>query len=138
MLPVTPCAVAGVNCTVKDAFWPALIVAGSASPLIAKPLPEICAAVITRSTLPLLVILAVCVAFCPTFTFPKLSDAGDKDSPDAIPTPVRSTSSGEFAASLAMLSLPLRVPRVCGDICKVTVLLAPAAIEVMLAPLTSE
>jgi hypothetical protein len=101
MLPVTPSAVVGVNCTVNDALCPAVIVAGNVRPLIAKPLPITFAAVTTRSTFPLFDIATFCVALCPTFTLPKFNELGAIESSDAIPVPVKLISSGEFCASLS-------------------------------------
>lgn len=101
MVPVIPCAIVGVNCTVNDVLCPATIVAGSVSPLIAKPLPIICAALTTRSTFPVFVIVAFCVALWPTFTLPKFNVAGERESSDAVLVPVKLTLSGEFFALLS-------------------------------------
>ena len=106
MLPVTPPDVAGVNCTLKDALWPDAIVAGSESPLIAIPLPEMVAAVTVRLAFPVFVRLTGCVALCPTVTFPKLTEAGVIARPGCIPDPLSEIARGEFEASLTIERLP--------------------------------
>lgn len=70
MLPVIPCAADGANFTLKDTFFAAAIVDGNVRPLIAKPEPEICAALKTKSMFPLFTSVTACVVLCPTFTFP--------------------------------------------------------------------
>ena len=70
MLPVIPWVPDGVNFTLKDKFFDAEIVDGNVRPLIAKPEPEICAALKTRSTFPSFTSVTACVVLCPTFTFP--------------------------------------------------------------------
>ena len=110
MLRVTPPAVVGVNCTVKETFCPAPRVAGNARPLIPSPLPVSVARFKLRFTLPLLVSFMVCVLLCPTVTFPKLSEAGDIVSPGWVPVPLSETVNGELAASLAIERLPVTAP----------------------------
>jgi hypothetical protein len=107
MLPVTPPAVVGANCTLKDALWPAAIVAGRESPLILMPLPEIVAAVTVRLEFPLLVRVTVCVALCPTVTFPKLTEAGVIARPGCIPVPLNEIVRGELEASLMTERVPV-------------------------------
>lgn len=54
-LPLGLPAVVGANCAVNEVFAPALIVAGSARPLIVNPVPEALAAVIVTLAVPELV-----------------------------------------------------------------------------------
>ena len=88
MLPVIPCAADGANFTLKDKFFAAAIVEGNVRPLIAKPEPEICAALKTKSTLPLFTRVTACVVFCPTFTFPNWTFPGKTASTGSVPVPV--------------------------------------------------
>jgi hypothetical protein len=55
MLPATPPPVVGANCTLKDRLCPAVSVAGSARPLMVKPLPESVARFTTTFAFPLFV-----------------------------------------------------------------------------------
>jgi len=113
--PVTPWADVGVNCTLKEILLPALIVAGRESPLIPKPLPEICARFMTKSTLPWFVTCTACVLLCPTFTFPNCSTSGEVTKSAAVPVPVNSIVSAGFEASLTTDTLPLFTPETCGS-----------------------
>jgi hypothetical protein len=106
MLPVTPPAVVGENCTLKDALWPAAIVAGRESPLIVIPLPEIVAAVTVRLAFPLFIRVTLCVALCPTVTFSKLTEAGVIARPACVPVPLNEIARGELEASLVIERLP--------------------------------
>jgi hypothetical protein len=93
---------------------PALIVAGSESPLIPNPLPRTVAMFTTRSALPLFVNCALCVLVWPTLTFPKLSDVGEIVRRGPLPLPFTETDSGEFEALLVTEKLPVTSPIDCG------------------------
>jgi hypothetical protein len=108
--PVTPPAVVGVNCTLKETLCPAPRVAGNARPLMANSLPVSVARVKLKFTLPLFVNLTVWVLLCPTVTFPKLREAGDIVSPACVPVPLSEIVRGELAASLAIERLPVTAP----------------------------
>ena len=113
-LPVTLPAATGANCAVKDRLRPALIVAGSTSPVIPNPFPETAARFTMRSVFPLLVNWTVCVLVCPTVTFPKFNDAGETVMPGCVPVPVSEMLSGVFEASLATERLAVAAPEACG------------------------
>jgi hypothetical protein len=70
ILPVALPANVGANVTVKVAFAPALIVAGTERPLMLNPVPEAVAVEIVSAALPGLVRVMVCVELLPTATFP--------------------------------------------------------------------
>ena len=61
-------------------------------------------------TLPLFVNFTVCVLFCPTVTFPKLSEAGEIARPACVPVPLSEIVEGELAASLAIVRVPVTAP----------------------------
>lgn len=75
-LPLALPAEVGANCAVNEVFAPALIVAGTARPLMLKPAPDALAAVIVNAALPVLVNVTVCGELPPTFTFPNATLAG--------------------------------------------------------------
>jgi len=110
MLPVTPPPVVGANFTLKETLRPAVRVAGNDRPLMVKPLPVSVARFTTTFTFPLFVNCTACVLVCPTVTFPKLSEAGDIVKPGCVPVPVSEIVKGEFAASLAIVRLPVTAP----------------------------
>src|SRR2546425_3794218 len=114
MLPVVPPAAAGANCTLHERLCPALIVAGSESPLIPNPLPDTVARLSTRSALPLFVRLTLCELFWPTVTLPKLTDAGDVAKPGCVPVPANAIASDEFEALLKTDRRPVTFPADCG------------------------
>lgn len=75
----------------------------------------------------------------PVLTLPKLSEAGFAEIVPvaATPVPLTATDTGDFGALLAMVTLPLVVPAVCGAYCTLNVLLCPAAIvSGVVTPLT--
>lgn len=57
-------------------FAPALIVFGTAKPLIVNPVPEALAAEMVSAELPVFVNVTVCGKLVPTFTSPKATLAG--------------------------------------------------------------
>jgi len=61
---------------VNVVFAPALIVVGTAKPLMLNPAPEVLAAEIVSAPLPVLVNVTVCGELPPTLTLPKATLAG--------------------------------------------------------------
>jgi hypothetical protein len=76
ILPVAAPEAVGANCVVNVVFAPALIVVGTAKPLILKPAPDALAAEMVSPTLPVLVNVTVCAELPLTFTLPKATLAG--------------------------------------------------------------
>jgi hypothetical protein len=66
-----------VNTTLKLADWPGLINMGVASPEVANSVALDASCVIVTASLPVLVSVALCVAFCPTATLPKVISDGE-------------------------------------------------------------
>lgn len=125
-LPVTEVADAGMNCTLKVAFRPAVNVFGRVSPVIANPLPETVAALNTRSAFPLLANATSCELVCPAVTLLKFRADGETVSAGWVPVPVSETASGESVASLTMEKAPVAAPEACGANWTCTVVLCPA------------
>ena len=125
-LPVTPALDAGVNCTLKVAFCPAVNVFGRVSPAIANPFPETVAAVNTKSAFPLLAIVTFCELVCPTVMLLKLRAEGEIVRAGWVPVPLSETASGESVASLTMENVPVAAPEACGANWTCTVVLCPA------------
>lgn len=109
-LPLTPVVDAGVNCTLNAAACPAVRVFGRASPLIANPLPETVAPVIVRSAFPLFVRVTFCELVCPTVMLLKFSAEGEMATAGWVPVPLKEIANGEFAASLAIVNVPVTFP----------------------------
>jgi hypothetical protein len=66
-----------VNTTVNLADWPGLINMGVASPEVANSIALDASCVIVTGSSPVLVSVAICVAFCPTVTLPKVISDGE-------------------------------------------------------------
>jgi len=66
-----------VNTTVNLADWPGLINMGVASPDVANSIALDASCVMITASLPVLVSVAVCVAFCPTGTLAKVMSDGE-------------------------------------------------------------
>ena len=130
IVPLVVADVVGLNCTVNVALCAEAKLTGRLTPLTDRlcPLTAICEIVV--ALLPVLVMVTVWFAEPPTFTFPKLRDAGltDNVAVAATPVPLRATTVGEVEALVTRLMLPLARPAVCGANCAVNVLLFPAAI----------
>lgn len=125
-LPVMPVVDAGVNCTLKAVFCPAVNVFGRVSPVIANPLPETVAADNTRSVFPLLDSVTFCELVWPTVMLLKFKAEGEIVSADWVPVPLSETASGESVASLTMERAPVAAPEACGANWTCTVVLCPA------------
>jgi len=66
-----------VNTTENLADWPGLINMGIASPEVANSIALDASCVIVTASLPVLVSVAICVAFCPTGTLAKVISEGE-------------------------------------------------------------
>jgi hypothetical protein len=110
-------------------LFPAVIVVGSESPDIPKPVPEIVARFNVSGMFPLFVSVTVCVLVCPTTTLLKFKDAGEIESAGCMPVPLSAIDSGEFEASLVTVSVPFAAPRAVGANCTCTVVLCPTGTE---------
>ena len=64
----------------------------------------------------MLEIVTVCIALAPVVRLPKLRDAGDADSwsVEAMPVPLKGTTSGEFVVLLISVMLPEAEPAEAG------------------------
>jgi hypothetical protein len=122
-LPVTPVVEAGVNCTAKVTFCPAVKVFGAVKPLIANPVPETVAEETVRSALPVFVRVTFCELDCPTVMLLKVTAEGLSENSGCMPTPLRETASVELVALLTMVNVPEIVPADWGANCTCTVAL---------------
>lgn len=129
MLPVEPDVDVGENVTLNWMFDPAVILVGSDSPDIPKPVPEIVAKFSVSGIFPLFVSVTGCVLVCPTTTLLKLKDAGEIESAGCMPVPLREIDSGEFEASLVTVNVPFAAPGPVGANCTCTVALCPTGTE---------
>jgi len=114
ILPVALPVAVGVNCALKERLCPAATVDGNERPLTPKPSPETVARFTTTLAVPVLVNLTVCVPFCPTNTFPKLTEAGEIAKPGCVAVPLNEITKGEFEASLTIVRLPVAAPADAG------------------------
>ena len=103
-----------------------MTVAGRASPLTPKPVPVTVARFTTRLTLPEFVSVTLCVPLWPMVTFPKLTDADEREKPVCIPIPLNETETGVLEALLLMERLPVIVPSEVGEKATVSVDELPA------------
>jgi hypothetical protein len=109
--PLTAPAVVGAKTTLKVVFPPAAITLGKERPLVLKPAPVTLACVIVKLEVPSFVSRIVCELLSPVITLPKLALGGFAVSCwCCVPLPVKEIVNGEFAASLAMVSVPFVVP----------------------------
>ena len=77
---------------------------------------------IVATPLPLFVMVKVCVGdVVPTFTLPKASEAGLKESARNVPSPDSVTTCGELGPSSVKESVALEAMAVCGVNVKLTV-----------------
>jgi len=113
-VPVTPVVDAGVNCTEKVTFCPAVKVSGAVNPLIAKPVPETLAEDTVRSALPVFVSVTYCELDCPTVMLLKASAEGLSENAGCRPVPLSETAMVESVASLTIVKVPDAVPADCG------------------------
>lgn len=119
----------GVNVTVKDALFPAAIVAGSESPLTVKAeLLELIEFTVTLA--PLAVSVPVAVPLEPTVTVPTAIVLGEtlKVPTAVVPVPVAVAVKAEFDASLLMVSVAVEDPDTVGLNVTLNEALLPAAI----------
>jgi hypothetical protein len=123
MFPVAGPAAVGANCTANEIDWPPVMVFGSDSPLIPKPVPDSVARLIVTFELPVFVSVTFCVLDLPTCTFEKFKVEGEIDSPACVAVADSETIKGELEASLITVSAPVAAPEVVGANCTVTVLL---------------
>lgn len=114
MLPLAVPVAVGANSTEKLLLWFAARVTGSDNPDMLNAAPEIFAAVMEREVLPLFIKVTVSVAFPPTDTSPKLSEAGDTDKLGAVPVPDSATETVPSVALLVTCNVALRLPLCCG------------------------
>ena len=138
MLPATPPPTVGANRTLNDKLCPPASVAGSARPLMVKPLPVSVARFTTTFTFPVFVSCTGRVLLWPTVTFPKLREAGEIVSPGCVPVPVSEIVKGELAASLTIDRLPVAAPADGGANCIWIVPLCPTRIALNGLPPTAE
>lgn len=115
-VPVALPAAAGVNVTVRVAFWPGLTVAGRLRPLVAKPAPDADAAEIVSAPVPVLLRVTDCEAVVPTATLAKLTLVGLTVSCGCAvaPVPLSAITNEGFAAVLVTVTLPLTAPDAVG------------------------
>jgi len=123
-LPVT----VGVYFAVNEVFAPALIVTGTVSPLIVKPVPEALAAVMVTLAVPEFVSVTVWDALLPTATLPKLTLVVFGVRAPCVPVPLKAIVKGEPGALLVIETLPLALPATVGVNFAVNEMFAPALI----------
>ena len=80
-VPVWLPPVVGANNTLKLAVPPAAIVAGVASPLALKAVPDTAKSAMVKAAVPVLVTVIVWDLVCPSTRVPKLKDEGEIDRP---------------------------------------------------------
>jgi hypothetical protein len=129
MLPVSGAVEVGVNETLNEIFAPAVMVFGSARPVIPKPVPETVARFTVRRAFPLLVSVTFCELVCPTVTLLKSSEEGEIVKAGCMPVPLSAIASGEFEASLVTVRVPFAAPKAVGANCIWTVMLCPTGID---------
>jgi hypothetical protein len=130
MLPVGLPVVVGANCVLNDVLPPALIVMGTAKPLILKPVPEALAAEMVTLAVPEFVRVIDCDVLPPTRTLPKLTLEGFAVSVPCDPVPLRAIEAGEPGALLVIEMLPVALPEVVGANWAVNEMFAPALMVV--------
>jgi hypothetical protein len=104
----------GENATLRVVLPPAAIVAGTARPLMLKPVPDTFACEIVTLAVPLFFRLIVCVLVLPMATLPKLTLAGVGVSCACAPVPLKAIVSGDPGALLVMEMLPEALPATAG------------------------
>lgn len=114
--PVLAAAEDGLNTTVNMVLCDGAKVIGALTPVRLSPEPVTPICEIEAGLLPVLVTVTVLLAELPTFTLPKLSEAGLSESVlvAATPVPLQPIAVAELAALLVRLMLPLAAPAVCG------------------------
>jgi hypothetical protein len=139
MFPVIFSEAVGLNDTFIVVLCPAASVSGVVTPLSVKSFALTVIPEIVRLTFPLFVMVTVFEPDVPVLMLPnaKLVGLAVRPAVPATPVPVNVTVSSEFAALLAMLTLPVKLPAVVGAKEAVNEALAPAAMLVgVVRPLT--
>src|ERR1700722_5840345 len=126
MLPVVLPPAVGANVTVNVVCAPALTDCGAVR-LVAKPVPEIVAAVMFRVAFPVFVSVTVWLELLPTATLPKATGDGliVIVACVAVPEPLRLIASGEPGALLVIETLPVALVDVVGANVTVKVVVWP-------------
>jgi hypothetical protein len=109
-LPVT----VGANTALKLRLPPPAMVCGKVSPLMLNPAPVTVAWEMVTLPVPVLLRTMVCDVLLFTTTLPKAILAGEAESCSVTPVPLKPTVSGDPAALLVMLTLPLSLPVAAG------------------------
>jgi hypothetical protein len=112
--PLTLEVEVGENATLKVVLPPAAIVAGTARPLMLKPVPDTFACEIVTPAVPVFFRLIVWVLVLPMATLPKLMLTGVGVSCACAPVPLKATVSGDPGALLVMEILPEALPATVG------------------------
>ena len=121
----------GAKATVKVVLCEAFRVNGVVTPLSWNPAPLTDAWEISTLAPPLLVSVTVCACLAPTITLPKSSLRELSTSwpaVDAVPVPESARAVGLLAASLVMVSVPLKAPDALGKNLTLIEVFCPAAI----------
>jgi len=103
MLPVTAPGVVGANFAVTEVFAPALIVTGTVSPLMLKPVPDALAAEIVTLAVPVFVKVTGTDPVLPSRRLPKAMLAGLAESAPCVPVPDNATDGFELPPTIEML-----------------------------------
>ncbi len=129
-VPLKLLALVGEKAMDNVALCPAVRIDGGIDPVVLKLFPDTVVWAMVTLELPVLVIVAVCVALLPTVTFPKLKLVGlaDNWSVAAIPVPFKEISTVGFVASLINEIVPVALPGCAGANFTVAVALWPAGI----------
>ena len=137
-LPLTDPFVCGANCTLKLFDCPAARLKGRLIPLTLYPLPLAAAWLIFTVVPPEFVSAIESVWLVPVCTFPKARLEGfDSSDPGVAPVAASGIFRDGFVASLAMVTIPLTAPAVCGAKETLKPWLCPAAsVNGKVSPLT--
>ena len=119
IFPTALPAVAGANCAVNVADWPAGITSGAVKPIALNPAPVIVTAEIVVLAFPELLSVMVCVPVPPTATVPKAALAGLALKVEfcVTPLPERMIACGDPAALSVKEMLPVPAPVLVGINC---------------------
>lgn len=132
MFPEALPVVAGANCAVNVAPWPAEITSGVVRPMMLKPVPVVVAPETVTLAFPELLSVTVCLPVLPTVTAPKTALAGValKVELCVTPLPDNMIACGDPAALSVREMLPVLPPVAVGVNCALNVTVWPAAIVV--------
>ena len=117
----------GLKATLKVKLCEGVRVTGTLAPLSVNAVALMLICEIWTLEFPVLVIVTVCVAELPVFTFPNpmLVVLNESVCVAVVPVPLNGNAAGEFGALLTIETLPVTAPAEAGKYCTLNVLEAP-------------